>query len=135
MRARRVHQNVSLPFHLDAVTVRRHTFGIMKPSIDQLRSSMLARRYNVVALAFVLCAWMVAAAMHLHLSDNDKDAGGVDPRPCTYCLAFSGGAAPPPDHRIPEVVADPIGVVAFPTLPAKEQVAASFYFSRGPPAI
>lgn len=107
----------------------------MKPSIDHLRSSVLVRRYNVVALAFVLCAWLVAAAMHLHLGDNDKDAGGVDPRPCTYCLAFSGGAAPPPDHRIPEVVADPVAVVAFHGHPANEQVAASFYLSRGPPAI
>jgi hypothetical protein len=77
-----------LLFDLDAVSVRRHTFGAMKPSIDHLRSSILERRYNVAALAFVLCAWLVAAAMHLHLGDNDKGAGGVDPRPCTYCLVF-----------------------------------------------
>ena len=107
----------------------------MKPSIDHLRSSVLARRYNVVALAFVLCGWLIAAAMHLHLGDNDKDAGGVEPQPCAYCLAFSGGAAPPPEHRIPEVVADPVAVVAIHGQPAEKQVAASFYLSRGPPAI
>jgi hypothetical protein len=107
----------------------------MKPSIDYLRSSMLVRRYNVVALAFVLCAWLVAAAMHLHLGDNGKDAGAVELQPCSYCLAFSGGAAPPPDHRLPEVVADPVAVVVRHGDPANEQVAASFYLSRGPPVV
>jgi hypothetical protein len=107
----------------------------MKPSINHLRSSVLARRYNVVALAFVLCAWLVAAAMHLHLGDNDKNARGVEPQHCTYCLAFSGGAAPPPDHRIPEVVAEPAVVAVLHGVPAEEQAAASFYLSRGPPAI
>lgn len=105
----------------------------MKPSVDHLRSSMLARRYNVVALAFVLCAWLVAAAMHLHPAD--KDAGGVDPRPCSYCLAFSGGVAPLPDYRIPEVFTAPVAVAASYDLPSQEQVATAFYFSRGPPAI
>jgi hypothetical protein len=107
----------------------------MKPSIDHLRSSVLARRYNVVALAFVLCAWLVAAAMHIHLADKDKHAGGVHPAPCSYCVAFSAGAAPPPDHRMPEVVAEPAMVTAFHGEPAEKQVAASFYLSRGPPAI
>lgn len=107
----------------------------MNPSVDHLRSSVLARRYNVVALAFLLCAWMIAAAMHLHLADKDKNAGGVDPRPCSYCLAFSGGAAPLPDYRIPEVFPKPIAVAVSYDLPAQEQAATRFYFSRGPPAI
>lgn len=107
----------------------------MKPSVDHLRSSVLARRYNVPALALVLCAWMIAAAMHLHLADEDQNAGGVDPRPCSYCLAFSSGAAPLPDHRIPDALPQPQIVAVFYDLPAQEQVATSFYFSRGPPAV
>jgi hypothetical protein len=107
----------------------------MKPSVDQLRSSILARRYNVVALAFVLCAWLITAAMHLHVADTDKGSGAVDPRPCSYCLAFSGGAAPLPDYRIPDVFPQPTDVVVSYDLPAQEQVAPSYYLSRGPPAI
>lgn len=107
----------------------------MKPSVDHLRSSILARRYNVVALAFVLCAWLVAAAMHLHLTDKDKEAGAVDPQPCSYCLAFAGGAAPLPDYRAPQVPAQPLVVVVSYDLPAHEQAATSFYLSRGPPAV
>jgi hypothetical protein len=126
-------RNVSLRCHLDAATGQGDTFTVMKPSVDHLRSSMLARRYNVVALAVVLCVWLVAAAMHLHLVD--KDAGAADPRPCTYCLAFSGGAAPLPDYRIPEVFAQPVAVEVRYDLPSQEQVATSFYLSRGPPAV
>jgi hypothetical protein len=107
----------------------------MKPSIDQLRRSMLVRRYNVVALAFVLCAWLITAAVHLHLADNDKGTGAVDSQPCSYCLAFAGGAAPLPDYRVPEAFAQPVAVAVFYDLPAQERVATSFYLSRGPPAV
>lgn len=94
---------------------------------------MLVRRYNVVALAFVLCAWMIAAAMHIHLADKDQHAGGMQ-TPCSYCLAFSGGTAPLPDYRIPKILPPPVAVAISYDLPAQEQVAASFYLPRGPPA-
>lgn len=107
----------------------------MKPSVDHLRSSVLARRYNVVALAFVLCAWLVAAAMHLHVADKDKEAGAAEPQYCSYCLAFSGGVAPPPQHQLPEAAAAPVAVAVSYDLPAAVRKATSFYLSRGPPAI
>lgn len=106
----------------------------MKPPIDRLRSSVLARRYSVVALAFVLCAWLIAAAMHIHLADKDKHASGGHPPPCSYCLAFSAGAAPLPDYRAPQVFAQPTAVAVFYDLPTQQQEATSFYLSRGPPA-
>jgi hypothetical protein len=107
----------------------------MKPSIDHLRSLVSSRRYSVVALAFVLCAWMITAAMHLHLADKNTEAAGMEPQPCTYCLAFSGGAAPLPDYRIPETFPQPAAAAVADDLPALEQVAASFYLSRGPPDV
>lgn len=120
---------------IDAARTQRDTFEVMKPSVDHLRIAVLARRYNVVALALVVCAWMIAAAMHLHLADKDKDAGGAEPQPCSYCLAFSGGAAPSPDYRAPPVFVQPVAVAVSYDLPVQEQDAATFYLSRGPPAV
>ena len=105
----------------------------MKPLIAHLRSSVLSRRYSVIALAFVLCAWLITAAMHIHLADKETDVGGVDPRPCTYCLAFAGGAAPLPDYRIPQIFPQPVAAEVCYDLLAHEQVTPSFYLARGPP--
>lgn len=43
-------------------------------SVTRLHTDGRTRRYNVVALAFVLCAWLIAAAMHL----QEQDAGVAD---------------------------------------------------------
>lgn len=126
-------QNVSLRCHLDGVTGRRDTFNVMKPSVDHLRSSILTRRYNVVALAFVLCVWLVGAAVHLHFDDGD--AAASDLSPCAYCMALANGAAPLPEYRVPEVVAPPAVVVVSFEEREHAQLTTSFYLSRGPPAI
>lgn len=128
-------QRISFRSHLDAATRQRDTLRAMKPSIDHLRSLVLSRRYSVVALALVLCGWLITAAMHLHFADKETNAGGVDPRPCTYCLALSGGAAPLPDYRIPEILPQPAAAAVCYDLPAQEQITASFYLARGPPAV
>jgi hypothetical protein len=104
----------------------------MTRSVTHFRTSCRARRNNVVALAFVLCAWLVAAAMHLHV--NDQDAGIADSAHCAYCLALSASAAPAPELRVPPVIAAPAIIVAFDDATVEDLAAPSFYLSRGPPA-
>ena len=92
-----------------------------------------ARLYNVVALAFVVCAWLVTAAMHLHL--QDEHAGAVDSAHCAHCLALSTGAAPAPEYNFPIVIVTPSVVLSFDDVPAPSQSPRSSYLSRGPPAV
>ena len=105
----------------------------MKPSVDHLRSSILARRSHVVALVFVLCAWLIAAAVHLHLDGGDADAS--DPSPCSYCIALANGAAPLPEYRVPKVIAGPVAVAVSFEEREHAQLTTSSYLSRGPPAL
>ncbi|MBM0104952.1 hypothetical protein JM946_09335 [Steroidobacter sp. S1-65] len=109
----------------------RH-FGAMTRSGHLFRTSDRARRYNVVALAVVLCAWLVAAAMHLHA--NDPDAGNADSAHCAHCSALSGSAAPAPELRVPPNIVVAAMVVAFDDAIVAGRAAPSFYLSRGPPA-
>jgi hypothetical protein len=105
----------------------------MTRSVTHLRTPHQSRRYNVVvALVFVLCAWLVAAAMHLHV--NDQDTGIADSAHCASCFALSASAAPAPELRLPAVIAAPAIIVAFDDTTFADQTAPSFYLSRGPPA-
>lgn len=105
----------------------------MTRSVNHFRTSDRARRYNVVTLAAVLCVWLVAAAMHLHV--NEQDANIADSAHCAYCLALSTSAAPAPEWRLPIVMSAPAAVVACDDRTVEDQTPASFYFSRGPPAV
>jgi hypothetical protein len=100
--------------------------------VTHFSMSRRVRRYNVVALALVLCAWLISVAMHLHV--KDEHAGTADSSPCGYCLALSAGAAPAPEQRVPAVIATPVLVVSLDDAPVQSQTAPSFYLSRGPPA-
>lgn len=91
-----------------------------------------ARRYNVVALAFMLCAWLVVAAMHLHLQEDD--AAGADSAHCAQCLALSVSAAPGPEVRLPALIPAPTIIVAFQGAAVAGRTLPSSYLSRGPPA-
>lgn len=104
----------------------------MTRSVTHIRTSSLARRYNVIALGLVLCAWLVTAAMHLHV--KDQDAGNADSTHCAYCFTLSAGAAPAPEFRVPAIIVVPAGVVACSDTTVEDRSTPAFYFSRGPPA-
>lgn len=110
----------------------RH-FGAMMRSVTHFGMSYRARRHNVVALVFVLCAWLVAAAMHLHV--KDQDAGSADSAHCSYCFAQSASAAPASELRLPAVIVASATLVAPDGATLEEQTAPSFYLSRGPPSV
>ena len=95
--------------------------------------SQQARRYNVVALALVLCAWLVTAATHLHV--QDQATGATEAAHCAHCLALSAGAAPPPTHNLPTIIVTPTVVVPFGHATPPSEPPRSSYLSRGPPAI
>jgi hypothetical protein len=98
-----------------------------------LRSSRSKQRRQVVALAMVLCLWLFAFAAHIHGKDDHRSSihpSGV----CTFCLSFSGGTAPPAEHRVPSrvlassvVIADSVATLIAIDVP-------SSYLSQGPPA-
>jgi hypothetical protein len=90
------------------------------------------RRYNVVALALVLCGWLIAAATHLHLQEHD--AAVSDPAHCAYCFALSAGAAPAPELHLPTPIDAPLLVVSCDRATVEGLTDPSPYFSRGPPA-
>ena len=115
----------------DRLSSARH-FGAMTRSVHHFRTSLQARRYNVVALALVLCAWLVAAAMHLHV--KEQDAGTADSAHCAYCLGLSTSAAPAAELRLPVVITAPVAIVACDDAAVDSQTAPSFYLSRGPPS-
>lgn len=98
-----------------------------------LGMSKTARRYNVLVLSFALCAWLVTAALHLHVKDDHGDFS--EPTPCTYCMVLSSGAAPAPEHRVPDIVVEPSTFVFADIDSAHGRAAPSFYLSRGPPRI
>lgn len=104
----------------------------MMRSVTYFGTSRSARRYNVVALALVLCGWLIAVAMHLHV--QEQDAGIADSAHCAHCLGLSASAAPAPEFRIPVAFAAPILVVPCDETPFEARMACSFYLSRGPPA-
>ena len=117
---------------LDGSPSRARHFGAMTRSGPLFRTSDRARRYNVVALVFVLCAWLVAAAMHLHV--KDQDAGSADSAHCAHCSAFSASAAPAPELRLPPAIVAAAMIVTFDDATVEDLAAPSFYLSRGPPA-
>ena len=100
-------------------------------SVTYLCMGGRTRRYNVVALAFVLCAWLIAAAMHLHL--EEQDAAVADSAHCVQCLALSASAAPGPEIRLPAPVAAPTIIIAFHGATFEGRTLPSSYLSRGPP--
>ena len=115
----------------EALSSARH-FGAMTRSVTPFRTSCRARRYNVLALALVLCAWLVAAAMHVHV--NEQDAAMGDSAHCAHCVGLSASAAPASEPGIPAVIVAATLIVACDDVPAEGQTAPSFYLSRGPPA-
>lgn len=117
---------------LDGAGSSARHFVAMTRSVTYSGTSQRARRYNVVALAFVLCAWLIAVAMHLHV--KDQDAGIADSAHCAQCLALSASAAPAPEFRVPVALAGPMLVVGCDDTTFEAQAAPSYYLSRGPPA-
>lgn len=109
----------------------RH-FPAMTRPVSHFHMSDRAQRYNVVALAFVLCAWLVTAVMHLHV--KDQDAGPAHASACAYCLSLSAGAAPAPEQQSPSVIVTSTVVGSSHEAPAPGKSAPFFYLSRGPPA-
>jgi hypothetical protein len=103
----------------------------MTRTVTHSCTSHLARRFNVVALGLVLCAWLITAAMHLHV--QDPDSGSADSAHCTYCLGLSTSAAPAPEFQIPAIVDAPAGIVTCNDLAVEDRATPSFYLSRGPP--
>lgn len=118
--------------HLDAPRGSARHFDEMTRSISHFRMSSLARRYNVIALGLVLCGWLIAAAMHLHV--KEQAASGADSAHCAYCFGLSTSAAPAPEWRVPAFIAAPSSIVADDDTPVEYRTAPSFYLSRGPPA-
>lgn len=105
----------------------------MSALISPARMSNTARRYNVLVLTFALCAWLVTAALHLHIKDDHSNVS--ESLPCSYCLVLSAGAAPAPKHHVVDVVVARAIIAATYDDAAHEQPAPSFYLSRGPPRI
>jgi hypothetical protein len=112
---------------------RRDTLIVIARSANPFRISRRVRRYSVVPLALVICAWLIASAMHLHLKDDH--VGLAESTACSYCMSLSGGVAPPPEHRTPEIVVSPGSIAISRDDFARDQAAPSFYLSRGPPSV
>jgi hypothetical protein len=104
----------------------------MTRPVTQYRSADLMRRYNVIALGLVLCAWLITAVAHLHVREQGADK--PDSAHCTYCFAFASGVAPTPELRLPARIDASIGRVACDDTPVEDRAIPSFYFSRGPPS-